>query len=393
MTEHHLFTSESVTTGHPDKLCDQISDAILDAYLARDPASRVITEAAVSGGVVFLAVRANSDAAVDASEIAREVIADAGYRDGEFNCRDCTIMTSQYALPADRYPQILVSELAEDRLDSVVAGQPATVFGYACRETPTLMPLPITLAHALARALDDAIADGRLPQLNRDAKVQVGVEYADRVPLRIHSVALLTTQQRVESPSADELRRDLIDQVLPVLRGQPLAPDADTELHINPGGAAVGGGPVLHAGLTGRKLAIDTYGEYARHSGAALSGKDPLRIDRVGAYAARHAAKQVVWAGLAENCEVQISYTVGRAQPASLRVHTYGTGRVPEAELGRRLRQALDFRPAGIVRRFDLQRLALQRPGFFRSLAVFGHMGRVDLDAPWEQLDAGTLLS
>ncbi|WP_078119984.1 methionine adenosyltransferase [Thiosocius teredinicola] len=387
MNTPFLFTSESVTAGHPDKLCDQISDAIVDAYLTGDPGSRIIAEAAVSGGVLFLSARANSSTNVDLTGVAREIVAEAGYREGEFNADDCTVMLSQYALPNERHPRIDVRDLENGDVDDVVASQPATVFGYACDETPSLMPLPISLAHLLARALDSAVCAGQLESLGRDAKVQVGVEYADRAPRRIHSITFLTAQRTAEQPTPAQLRELLTDKVLVCLHDQALKQDDDTQLYINPEGVLIGGGPVVHAGLTGRKNAIDTYGEYSRHSGAALSGKDPLRIDRSGAYAARHAAKQVVAARLARHCEVQISYTVGRASPASVRVHTYGTGVVDDAEISRRLSEVLDFRPAAIAKRFDLQRLPLHRPGFYRALAVYGHMGRIDLDAPWERVD------
>jgi S-adenosylmethionine synthetase len=388
MNAPYLFTSESVTAGHPDKLCDQISDAVVDAYLANDPAARVISEAAVSGGVLFLAARANTNLSLDLAEIARAVIAGAGYSEGAFNARDCTVMLSQYSLSDERAPRLLVADMDDAALDSVAASQPASLFGYACDQTPARMPLPISLAHALARALDLGIAQGRLPGLDPDAKVQVGVEYVDNRPQRLHSVTLLTAQCAADRPSPLQLREMLLHEVLPALDGQPLQADAETRIHVNPEGVLVGGGPMLHAGLTGRKNAIDTYGEFARHSGAALSGKDPLRIDRVGAYAARHAAVQVVAAGLAPRCEVQLSYVVGQARPASLQVQTGGSGIVDDAELGHRLLETLDFRPAAIVRRFDLQNPQLHRDGLFRRLAVFGQMGRSDMDLPWDRADA-----
>ena len=393
MKAPYLFTSESVTAGHPDKLCDQISDAVVDAYLANDPAARVMSEAAVSGGVLFLAARANSDVAIDLAEIARGVIADAGYTEGAFNARDCTVMLAQHGLSSARAPRVLAAELDDAALDSIAASQPATLFGYACDQTPTRMPLPISLAHVLARALDAGIAQGRLPGLDPDAKVQVGVEYAENRPQRLHSVTLLTAQRAPGQPAPLQLREMLLQEVLPALHGQPLQADPETRIHVNPEGVVVGGGPVLHAGLTGRKNAIDTYGEYARHSGAALSGKDPLRIDRVGAYAARHAAVQVVAAGLAPRCEVQLSYVVGQAGPASLQVQTGGSGIVDDAEIGRRLLEVLDFRPAAIVRRFDLQNPQAHREGLFRRLAVFGQVGRSDLDLPWDRADAANSIA
>jgi S-adenosylmethionine synthetase len=387
MNRTFVFTSESVTPGHPDKLCDQISDAVVDAFLERDPTARVATEAAVSGGVVFLAAHFSADARPDLGEIARAVVADAGYAEGAFNAEDCTVMASQALLPAERFPRIDADRLSEDAIDRIVAGNLVTVFGFACDDTPPLMPLPIAMAHALAQRLH--ASRRTLKYLGPDAKAQVGITYEGGRPRRVHSVTVVATQHIAGKPRPERLRDDLVQHVVePVL--QRMLPDAwqGAQIAINPEGPVVGGGPALHAGLTGRKNDIDTYGEFARHSGAALSGKDPLRIDRTGAYAARHAAKQVVAAGLATQCELQLSYSIGHARPVGVRIETFGTGKVDDAELERRVAQHFDFRPAGIVRRFGLQHLPKRRNGFYRQLAVFGQMGREDLDAPWERLDA-----
>jgi S-adenosylmethionine synthetase len=387
MSRDFVFTSESVTPGHPDKLCDQISDAVVDAFLQRDPTARVATEAAVSGGVLFLAAHFAADGRPDLSEIARRVVADVGYTEGSFNAEDCTVMASQAVLPAERFPSIDVDALSDEEMDRVVAGNLVTVFGFACDETPNLMPLPIAMAHALARRLDEARRT--LKYLGPDAKAQVGIAYQERRPQRVHSVTVVATQRRPGEPRPERLRDDLIQHVVEPVICQLLPKGCHgAQIAINPEGPVVGGGPALHAGLTGRKNDIDTYGEFARHSGAALSGKDPLRIDRSGAYAARHVAKQVVAAGLATQCELQLSYSIGHARPVGVRVETFGTGTIDDADLERRIAERFDFRLAGIVRRFGLQRLSKREDGFYRRLAVFGQIGREDLDAPWERLDA-----
>jgi S-adenosylmethionine synthetase len=387
MNRDFVFTSESVTPGHPDKLCDQISDAVVDAFLQRDPTARVATEAAVSGGVVFLAAHFAADARPDLGEITRGVVAEAGYVEGGFNAEDCTVMASQAILPAHRFPCIDVECLSDDEIEHIAAGNLVTVFGFACDDTSMLMPLPIVMAHGLALRLNEARRT--LKYLAPDAKAQVGIAYEGLRPRRVHSVTIVATQLKGNEPRPERLRDDLIQAVAePILK--QMLPDGwhGAQIAINPEGPVVGGGPALHAGLTGRKNDIDTYGEFARHSGAALSGKDPLRIDRTGAYAARHAAKQIVAAGLAAQCELQLSYSIGQARPVGVRIETFGTGRVDDAELECRVARHFDFRPAAIVRRFGLQRLPKQRHGFYRRLAVFGQMGREDLDAPWERLDA-----
>jgi len=393
MKQDFVFVSESVTEGHPDKLCDQISDAVLDEFLREDPLARAIIECAVSTGVVFVAARYHSSAIVDIPHVARQVIAQVGYDQKDFNPRTTSILASVNELSCESAPRD-ESGLSEAEIDAISARHPATVFGYACTQTPAQLPLPIYLAHKLARRLTSVRLTHQLPYLRPDGKTQVGVEYRRRRPARIHSITLLASHVR-EPPPPELMRADLIAQVVtPAFADEPLRPDDDTQIFINPEGPIPLGGPALHAGLTGRKNAIDTYGEYSRHSGAALSGKDPLRIDRIGAYAARYAAKNVVAAGLAEECEVTLSYTIGQARPVSIQVETFGTGRTADDEIARRLETQFDFRPAGIVRRFNLRQLPrLHKGGFYRKLAAYGHVGRMDIGLPWELTDRARALA
>jgi S-adenosylmethionine synthetase len=395
MTPDMIFTSESVTAGHPDKLCDQISDAAIDAFLRQDAGARAIVECAVAGGVIFLAARFAAEANVDLPSLAREVIADAGYRDGPFDAKRCSILTSFAELPLTmREPPLPRTAVDSLLIERYGAQEQANVFGYACRETAELMPLPITLAHCLARALDSARGAG-FNWLCPDAKTQVSVEYRDGRPVRVHGITIAAAVSPEERTADTEERlRELVKQAL---AANDVSTDASTEIYLNINGSIPFeiGGPARHAGLTGRKNGIDTYGEIARHSGAALSGKDPSRIDRIGAYAARHAAKNIVAAHLADRCEVHLGYAIGRASPLSISVETFGTGRFRDAELASRLRQHVDFRPAAIEYRFALRTLpALATPaGFYRRLAVYGHFGRNDLDLPWEATDLADALS
>lgn len=388
MTTDFVFTSGSVTKGHPDKLCDGISDAIVDACLIQDPASRVVTESAVSGGVIFISQRAHTEATVDLADTARAAVIEAGYTTGEFNARDCSVMISQADLSGDAALRLDLAALSSQQREAIVAGHQVTLFGYACRQTPQFMPLPVMLAHHLARRLDQIVADGELPYLGPDGQAQVGVIYRDRQPVGIHTIAIQATQHQGQVAKLSQLRRDLREYLIEPemeIHGIPL--DQGTQFLINPENSLVTGGPTLHAGLTGRKTGIDSYGEYARHSGAALSGKDPLRIDRIGAYAARHAAKNLVAAGLADECELQLSYVVGQARPVGLRVETFGTGTLDDAELAERVCRVFDFRPGIIAHDYCLQTLPAERQGFFYPLTCYGQMGRDDLDAPWERLD------
>jgi S-adenosylmethionine synthetase len=394
MSKHFMFTSESVTAGHPDKLCDQISDAIVDRYLSEDALSHVNAECAVAKGVVFLATRVASRARVDVVNIAREVIAAAGYDDERFNARDCTVVTSISELPREMRQQANERDMDDKALDHLHASQQVTVFGFACTQTDMLMPLPIRLAHKLAWKMTQTYLAHEPAWLAPDGKTQVGVQYRDRRAERIHSISVVASQQRPGDPDADRLRQDVMDYIVaPALKDESISFDAHTHIYVNPEGPFIGGGPALHAGLTGRKNAMDAYGEYARLSGAALSGKDPSRIDRVGAYAARHAAKNIVAAGLATECEVQLSYTIGAARPVSVQVETFGTGTVDDDELEDRISKVFDFRTGAIIRRFGLRELPVQNGGkFYERLATFGHMGRQDIELPWEATDMAAKL-
>lgn len=393
MHSEFVFSSESVTAGHPDKLCDQISDAIVDRHLRQDPLARVAAECAVSTSILFISVKSCSQATVDAPSAAREVLREVGYQgDSGFDGRTCTVMTSLHDMPEGSIARIDEEDLDEDALDRVTARDQATVFGYACRDTDVGMPLPIWLAHRLARRLFEVQQE--LGDLSPDGKTQVAVEYRNHRPVRIDGISIVACQhfrgQPTEQALADILRERVIDHAFADLE---IKPDARTRIALNPDGPQVPGGPALHAGLTGRKTAVDGYGEFARNGAAALSGKDPSRIDRVGSYAARHAARNIVAAGLADRCEVLLSYSIGLSRPVSVLVHTFGTSRVEERELELRVARAFDFRPAGIVKRFGLRSLPARRGGvFYRQLAAYGQVGRSDLDLPWERLDRITAL-
>jgi S-adenosylmethionine synthetase len=390
MTANMIFTSESVTAGHPDKLCDQISDAAIDALLRQDAGARAVVECAMATGVVFLAARLAAEATVDLPALARKVIGDAGYLDGRLDARSCSILTSLADLPIDtREPPL--TEPDDGLFECRVAHDQANVFGYACRETPELMPLPISLAHRLARALDQARRAGA-SWLSPDGKTQVSVEYRDSRPVRIPGISLTAAIDRgIRRAEIEDRLRTL---AIEALVGCEPALDARTEIHINAGEPYEIGGPARHAGLTGRKNGIDTYGEIARQSGAALSGKDPSRVDRTGAYAARHAAKNIVAAGLATRCEVHMAYAIGQARPLSLSVDTFGTGRLDDDAIAKRLGAMLDFRPAAIAHRFGLRTrpAAADGRGFYRPLAVYGHFARDDLELPWEAIDVADAL-
>lgn len=393
MKRDFMFTSESVTEGHPDKLCDLISDAVLDRFLQQDPFSRIITECAVSSGILFIAARFASQASVDIPDVARQIISQVGYDQKDFNARDCTILTSFTELPAHARAYGEERDMSEAEVERVVARNQANVFGYACRQTAALMPLPIWLSHKLARRLASVRLQRQLAYLAPDGTVQVGIEYRDRRPSRVHSITVVASQLR-EEVRIEKLREDILRQVIePAFVDESVRPDPETRIVINPDGPFVTGGPALHSGLTGRKNAVDTYGEYSRHSGSALSGKDPSRIDRVGAYAARHAAKNVVAAGLADECEVQLSYSIGQARPVSVQVETFGTGNIPEEEIIQRIQSVFDFRPAAIVRDLNLRHMPqVMRGGFYRRLATYGQVGRMDIGLPWEATDMAARL-
>ena len=393
MKKDFMFTSESVTEGHPDKLCDQISDAIVDHFLQKDPCSRVIAECAVSTAIVFIAARFSSAESIDFSNIARQVISQIGYDQNTFNAKTCSVLTSLKELPAEKctFDEKTIDDKAIDRI--TVKNQ-VNVFGFACNQTSALMPLPIWLARKLSRRLASARLQKILTYLSPDGKTQVGIEYRNRKPNRIHSITVIASQNQEDTPNLkqlrDEIRQAVIEQVF---LDEEVKPDANTRIFVNPDGPFIIGGPSVHSGLTGRKNAIDTYGEYSRHSGAALSGKDPMRIDRVGAYAARYAAKNVVVAGLADECEVQLSYSIGLARPVSIQVETFGTGKISDDAIAALVEQHFDFRLAAIVKQFSLRHLpSIVKGGFYRKLAAYGHVGRMDIGLPWELTDRAALL-
>ena len=377
-----LFTSESVTEGHPDKLCDRISDAVLDAMLAQDPQSRVACETFCTTGVITIMGEITTKAEVDIETLARTVALDIGYDSEEkgLNGKTCDVVirldrqSPDIAMGVDRS---LESRGADDEAQTG-AGDQGMMFGYACRETEELMPLPISLAHRLARRLTEVRKDGTLSYLRPDGKTQVTVEYEDGVPVRVDTVVVST--QHDPDVSLETIRADLLEHVIrPVVPAALL--DEDTRYFINPTGRFVVGGPQGDTGLTGRKIIVDTYGGYARHGGGAFSGKDPTKVDRSAAYAARHVAKNVVAAGLADRCEVQIAYAIGVATPVSVMVDTFGTGVISDEQIARAVNEVFDLRPASIIRSFDLRR------PIYQPLAAYGHMGRTDLSAPWEELN------
>lgn len=385
-----FFTSESVTEGHPDKLCDQVSDAILDAVLARDPEGRVACEAATTTGLMIVIGEITTTARVDFAEVARRVVREAGYTSSEFGI-DGQSMGVILSIK-EQAPEIAqgVSEslefregVAVDEFDRIGAGDQGMVVGFACSETPELMPLPISLAHNLVRRLAELRKNRVLSYLRPDGKSQVTVEYQYGRPARVAAVVL--SAQHDPGISMEQLRRDLIDLVIEAVIPQHLL-DEKTEILVNPSGSFVLGGPRADAGMTGRKIMVDTYGGMARHGGGAFSGKDPTKVDRSGAYAARYVAKNVVAAGLADRFEIQISYAIGRARPVAIHVETFGTGRVEEERIVKLIQKHFDLRPAAII-----HQLGLRRP-IYRQVAAYGHFGRPDLDLPWERTDKAELL-
>ena len=386
---HYLFTSESVTEGHPDKICDQISDAVLDAILEQDPSGRVACETAVSTGLVHIMGEISTSCYVDIPKIAREVIRSIGYDRAKygFDCDTCGIITNideqsgDIALGVDRS---LESKQDADAELQNGAGDQGMMFGYACRETKELMPLPISLAHALARRLTEVRKTGLLDYLRPDGKTQVTVEYDEaRRPVRVDTVVLST--QHAPEATLDMIRRDMIRYVIRDVIPEELLDD-NTKIYVNPTGRFVIGGPQGDSGLTGRKIIVDTYGGSAPHGGGAFSGKDPTKVDRSAAYAARWVAKTVVAAGLADRCQVQLAYAIGVAKPVSILVETFGTSCVDDAILARAVQQVFDLRPTAIIRDLDLRR------PIYRSLAAYGHMGREDLGVGWEDISRAAAL-
>ncbi|MEM0529719.1 methionine adenosyltransferase [Zongyangia sp. HA2173] len=380
----YLFTSESVTEGHPDKICDQISDAVLDSILAQDPDGRVACETAVTTGMVMVMGEISTSCYVDIPKIVRQVIGEIGYDRAKygFDADTCAVLTcideqsSDIALGVDKALEAKSGSASD--ADETGAGDQGMMFGFACDETPELMPLPISLAHKLAYQLTRIRKENRVSYLRPDGKTQVTVEYEDGIPKRVDTIVIST--QHSPNISLETIRQDMIEQVI-----RPVVPvrllDENTKILVNPTGRFVVGGPQGDSGLTGRKIIVDTYGGYARHGGGAFSGKDPTKVDRSGAYAARYVAKNIVAAGLAKKCEIELAYAIGVAKPVSVMVDTYGTGSYPDEELAKAVEKVFDLRPAAIIRDLDL------RKPIYKKLAAYGHMGREDLHVKFEETD------
>ncbi len=392
MQRDFIFLSESVTEGHPDKLCDGISDALVDRFLQQDPFSEIIAECAVSTAIVFIAARFAARASVDFPNVARQVIARVGYDRPDFDARTCSVITSLKEMPEERRMLLDEHTLSEPEMNMIAVRNSATVFGYACDQTPALMPLPIWLAHRLSRRLAQVRGEKIIPFISPDGSVQVGVEYSGRRPVRVHSIviivspdAALAARELDVKALQSSLRAAVVDAVF---ENERIKPDRATRVFIHLDSELSTGGPAAHSGATGRKNPIDTYGQYSRQSGAALSGKGPTRIDRVGAYAARYAAKNIVAAGLAGECEVQLSYSIGFPGPVSVQVETFGSALVADEQISRAVHAHFDFRLAAILRDFNLRFLpSMTDGGFYSKLGAYGHVGRTDISLPWERTD------
>ena len=385
--ERHLFTSESVTEGHPDKMCDAISDAILDALMEKDPMSRVACETCATTGLVMGMGEITTNAYVDIQKIVRETVREIGYDRAKygFDCDTCGVIvaideqSADIAMGVDKALEAKENSMTEDELNAIGAGDQGMMFGYASNETEEYMPYAISLAHKLARRLTEVRKNKTLPYLRPDGKTQVTVEYDENgKPFRLDAVVLST--QHDDSVTQEEIHADIKKHVFDVILPQEMV-DADTKFFINPTGRFVIGGPHGDSGLTGRKIIVDTYGGYARHGGGAFSGKDCTKVDRSAAYAARYVAKNIVAAGLADQCEIQLSYAIGVAHPTSVMVETYGTGKLSNEKLVEIIRENFDLRPAGIIKMLDLRR------PIYKQTAAYGHFGRTDVDLPWERLD------
>ncbi len=381
----HLFTSESVTEGHPDKICDQISDAVLDAIFSKDPQARVACETTCTTGQILVMGEISTTSKPDIAKIAREVVCEIGYDDASkgFDGNSCAVLTAideqspDIAMGVDKSYELKGGE--EDAYNLNGAGDQGMMFGFACDETPELMPMPIALAHKLAMRLTAVRKDGTLPYLRPDGKTQVTIEYDENDnPVRVDTIVV--SSQHSDDVSLEQIRADIVEHVV-----KPIVPaelmDDHTIIYVNPTGRFVKGGPAADSGLTGRKIIVDTYGGYSRHGGGAFSGKDPTKVDRSAAYAARYVAKNIVAAKLAKKCEIQLAYAIGVAKPVSVMVDTFGTGVIPDDTLSEIVEEAFDLRPAAIIDSLDLRR------PIYRQVAAYGHMGRTDIDLPWEKTD------
>ena len=390
--EKLLFTSESVTEGHPDKICDQISDAVLDAILAQDPMSRVACETAVTTGLVLVMGEITTKAQIDIQSIVRETVREIGYDRAKygFDCDTCGVITAldkqsaDIAMGVDKALEAKENTMSEEEIEAIGAGDQGMMFGYATNETPELMPYPISLAHKLALKLTEVRKNGTLPYLRPDGKTQVTVEYDEAgKPKRLDAVVLST--QHGEEVTQEQIHADIKKYVFEPVLPQDMV-DGDTKFFINPTGRFVIGGPNGDSGVTGRKIIVDTYGGYARHGGGAFSGKDCTKVDRSAAYAARYVAKNIVAAGLADKCEIQLSYAIGVARPTSIMVDTFGTGEISDTKLVEIIKENFDLRPAGIIKMLDLRR------PIYKQTAAYGHFGRTDVELPWEKTDVAEKL-
>ena len=385
--EKRLFTSESVTEGHPDKICDNISDAVLDAIMAQDPNSRVACETAITTGLVLVMGEITTSGYVDIQSVVRNTIKEIGYDASEkgFDCNTCGVIvaldeqSADIAMGVDKALEAKENQMSDEDIEAIGAGDQGMMFGYACNETEEFMPYPIALAHKLTKKLTDVRKDGTLPYLRADGKSQVTVEY-DENGKAVAIDAVVISTQHAEEISQEQIHEDIRKYVIDPVIPQDMV-NEDTKYFINPTGRFVIGGPNGDSGLTGRKIIVDTYGGWARHGGGAFSGKDCTKVDRSAAYAARYVAKNIVAAGLADKCEIQLSYAIGVAQPTSVRVDTFGTGKLDEIRLVEIVRENFDLRPAGIIKMLDLRR------PIYKQTAAYGHFGRNDLNLPWEALD------
>ena len=407
MPKNYLFTSESVTEGHPDKICDQISDTILDAILAQDPSSRVAAEVVVNTGLVLVTGEITTKAQVNYVELVRKKIAEIGYTHAEngFSANSCSVLVALDEQSPDISQGVTSAQeerekLSDSELDQIGAGDQGLMFGYACNETPELMPLPISLAHRISRSLAQVRKQGDLSYLRPDGKTQVSIQYEDGKPVGIDTILVSTQHTESIGDLTDntdvqkKIKDDLWSAVVqPVFAEMDLKPSDKTRFLVNPTGKFVIGGPQGDSGLTGRKIIVDTYGGYSRHGGGAFSGKDPTKVDRSASYACRYVANNIVAAGLADKCEVQVSYAIGVARPVSIFIETFGTAKVAEDSLLELVKQHFELRPAGIIQTLNLRNLPQERGGrFYQDVAAYGHFGRTDLDLTWEKTDKAQML-